>query len=34
MKKDKPMFYKKEINYTRWGIILLCVALLVFYVIG
>jgi len=33
-KKDKPIFYKEEINYTRWGILLLVVLLAVFYVIG
>jgi len=33
-KKDKPIFYKKELNYTRGGIAMLIILLIAFYVIG
>jgi len=33
-KKDKPIFYKNEVNYTRWGIVILVILLIAFYVIG
>jgi hypothetical protein len=33
-KKDKPIFYKKEIDYTRCGIVVFIILLVVFYVIG
>jgi len=33
-KKDKPIFYKNEVNYTRGGIVILVILLIAFYVIG